>query len=92
MNEYLYTVDEISKILKINRNSAYDLISMGVLRAMKLGRLKVTRTSLLTFLKEYNGKDLSNLEHIKELNVKSNAVLYNKIYNLIYVLNIVALS
>lgn len=77
MNEYLYTVDEISKILKINRNSAYDLISMGVLRAMKLGRLKVTRTSLLTFLKEYNGKDLSDLDHIKELNVKSNAALYN---------------
>lgn len=77
MNEYLYTVDEISKILKINRNSAYDLISMGVLRAMKLGRLKVTRTSLLTFLKEYNGKDLSDLGHIKELDVKSNAVLYN---------------
>lgn len=77
MNEYLYTVDEISKILKINRNSAYDLISMGVLRAMKLGRLKVTRTSLLTFLKEYNGKDLSDLDDIKELDVKSNAVLYN---------------
>lgn len=31
----------------------------------------------IQFLKEYNGKDLSDLDHIKELNVKSNAALYN---------------
>lgn len=67
MEEYLYTVEEVAAILKVNKNTVYDLIRNGLLIALKLGRLKVTRTTLLRFLKDFNGKDLSDLDNIKEL-------------------------
>ncbi|MEL7598334.1 MAG: helix-turn-helix domain-containing protein [Clostridiaceae bacterium] len=68
MEEYLYTVEEVASILKVNKNTVYDLIRNGLLIALKLGRLKVTRTTLLKFLRDFNGKDLSDLDNIKELN------------------------
>ncbi|WP_096635794.1 helix-turn-helix domain-containing protein [Clostridium cochlearium] len=67
MKEYLYTVEEVATILKVNKNTVYDLIRSGLLQALRLGRLKVTKITLIRFLKEYNGKDLSDLEDIKEL-------------------------
>ncbi|SDL09729.1 helix-turn-helix domain-containing protein [Natronincola ferrireducens] len=66
--DYLYTVEEVAQILKVNKNAVYDLINARVLRALKLGRLKITKFELLRFLKEYTGKDLSNLDEIRELN------------------------
>ncbi|MCY6371246.1 helix-turn-helix domain-containing protein [Clostridium ganghwense] len=68
MEEYLYTVEEVAAILKVNKNTVYNLIRNGLLSALKLGRLKVTRATLLKFLKDFNGKDLSDLDNIKELN------------------------
>jgi excisionase family DNA binding protein len=67
MDNYLYTVAEVSKILKINRNLVYELISHGLLTGLKLGSMKITRFELLRFLKVYNGKDLSNLDNVKDL-------------------------
>ncbi|ENK0556069.1 helix-turn-helix domain-containing protein [Clostridium botulinum] len=67
MEEYLYTVDEVASILKVNKNTVYDLIRSGNLIALKLGRLKITKATLLKFLKDFNGKDLTNLDDIKEL-------------------------
>ncbi|KEI96168.1 helix-turn-helix domain-containing protein [Clostridium botulinum] len=67
MEEYLYTVDEVASILKVNKNTVYDLIRSGNLIALKLGRLKITKATLLKFLRDFNGKDLTNLEDIKEL-------------------------
>lgn len=66
--DYLYTVEEVAQILKVNKNSVYDLINTNVIKALKLGRLKITRFELLKFLKDHNGKDLSDLSNIKELN------------------------
>lgn len=67
MIELLYTVDEVAKILKINKNSVYDLIRNNQLVGLKLGRIKVTKFELIRFLKDNTGKDLSNLQEIKEL-------------------------
>lgn len=67
MEVYLYTVEEVASILKVNKNAVYDLIRRRILTALKLGRLKVTKPTLLKFLREYDGKDLSNLDDIKEL-------------------------
>ncbi|MHB9949159.1 transcriptional regulator [Clostridium botulinum] len=67
MEEYLYTVDEVASILKVNKNTVYELIRSGNLIALKLGRLKITKATLLKFLRDFNGKDLTNLEDIKEL-------------------------
>lgn len=76
MEAYLYTVEEVASILKINKNAVYDLIRKGILTALKLGRLKVTKPTLLKFLREYDGKDLSDLENIKELTFVNDKPVY----------------
>lgn len=69
MEDILYTVAEVAKLLKTNTNYIYDLIKKGFLPALKLGSFKIRRTALLEFLKQYEGQDLTNLENIKELEV-----------------------
>lgn len=68
MEPVLYTVSETAKLLKINRNSVYDLLRNNIIRGIKIGSLKITRKELLEFLENNNGKDLTNLEDIKDLN------------------------
>ena len=67
MEEVLYTVSEVSKLLKTNSNYVYELINKGFLPALKLGSLKIRRSSLLEFLKANEGNDLSDLNNIKKL-------------------------
>lgn len=67
MGDYLYTVDELAKILKVGKNTVYDLIRKRIIVGLKLGRIKVTRFELIRFLNEYNGKDLNDLNNIKDL-------------------------
>lgn len=67
MADMLYTVKEVAAILKVNKNAIYDLIRKGHLKALKLGSLKVTYFELERFLEKYNGKDMSDLDNIKEL-------------------------
>ena len=68
MEDILYTVSEVSKLLKTNPNYVYELINKGFLPALKLGSLKIRRSSLLEFLKVNEGKDLTDLNNIKNLN------------------------
>ena len=68
MEPVLYTVSETAELLKVNRNSVYDLLRKNIIRGIKIGSLKITRKELLDFLERNNGKDLSNLDEIKELN------------------------
>ncbi|AYC29674.1 helix-turn-helix domain-containing protein [Paenisporosarcina cavernae] len=65
----LLDVTEVAKILKVNRNKVYDLIKHGHLRALKLGRLKVSTIELEDFMIRNSGKDLSDFENVKELEV-----------------------
>lgn len=67
MQEILYTVAEVSKLIKTNTSYVYELIKLGLLPALKLGCLKVRRTSLLEFLERFEGKDLTDLEKIVDL-------------------------
>lgn len=67
MEEVLYTVKETAELLKTNPNYVYELIKRGLLPALKLGSLKIRRTSLLIFLKENEGKDLTDLNNIVDL-------------------------
>lgn len=66
-NDILYTVPEIAKLIKTNPSYVYTLIRLGLLPALKLGSLKVRRASLLEFLERFEGKDLTDLEHIRDL-------------------------
>ncbi|MHC1720832.1 MAG: helix-turn-helix domain-containing protein [Clostridiaceae bacterium] len=64
----LLTVTEVSRIIKSNKNYVYNLINSGLLKALKLGSLKVTQAELMRFLDQYNGMDLSDFDNIKKIN------------------------
>ena len=68
-DKILYTVKEVSTVLGINIHLVYDLIKRGLLPALKLGSLKVRKSSLEDFVAKYEGMDLSDLDNIKELNI-----------------------
>lgn len=70
MEDVLYTVPEMAKLLKTNSNYVYELIKRGLLPALKLGSYKVRRSTLLKFLEENEGKDLTDLSNIKPLLMK----------------------
>lgn len=67
MEEILYTVKEASKLLKTNPNYVYELINKGLIPALKLGSLKIRKSSLLEFLEQNEGKDLTDLDNITNL-------------------------
>ena len=63
----LYTVSETAKLLKTNPDYVHKLRKSGVLPFMKLGSYKVRKEALDEFLKECEGKDLTNPYDIKDL-------------------------
>jgi len=58
VQDLLYSVPEVAKLLKTNKNTVYDLIRKGYLKALKLGRLKITHAELIRFLEEFNGREV----------------------------------
>lgn len=62
MYDELLTVGEVAEIFKCSKNTVYDLMNRGLLDYLVLGRRKVRRYTLETFLKQYEGHDLSNLD------------------------------
>lgn len=62
--EYLYTVQEVSKLLKININAVYELINSGHLKVIKYGRVKIPAFEIDDFLRRNLGKDLSDLGNV----------------------------
>ena len=67
MEDVLYTVSEVAKLIKTNPNYVYELIRKGFLPALKLGSFKIRRSTLLEFLEKYEGQDLTDLTNVKEL-------------------------
>ncbi len=49
----IYTVQEVSKILKTNVNTVYDLIHSGQLQSLKLGKRKIRGKDLEAFINNY---------------------------------------
>ena len=56
----LYTVKEVSKILKCNIDYVHTLRKAGILPFIKLGCYKVRKESLEEFLATWNGWDLTD--------------------------------
>lgn len=48
----LYTVSEVAKLLKVNRNFVYDIIKKGELRAIRVGSIKIRRDDLEAYINE----------------------------------------
>lgn len=68
MSEVLiYTVQEVAKILHSSPNYIYSLIDKWYLPAIKLGSIKILKSTLEKFLLENEGKDLSNINNIKKI-------------------------
>lgn len=65
----LYSVKETSEVLGVSKHCVYDLINKGLLPALKLGSLKIRRETLENFVKDIEGKDLSDLDNICVLQV-----------------------
>lgn len=42
----LYTVTEVAKMLKVNRNFVYKIINSGELEAVRIGSIKVRKEAL----------------------------------------------
>lgn len=70
MNEtMIYTVQEVAKIIHTSPNYVYKLIEKGCLPAIKLGSIKILKTTLEQFLVENQGKDFTNLDLITRLDL-----------------------
>lgn len=60
MEQMLYTVPEVAKLLRCNPKRVYDLNKAGLLPLLKLGQLKCRRETLIAFLEKYDGYDVSD--------------------------------
>lgn len=69
-NSLIYTVKEVATILRSSPNYIYRLIEKGYLPAIKLGSIKVLKSSLEDFLSINEGNDLSDLNNVKKLSLK----------------------
>lgn len=67
VEDELLTIAEASKVLKVNVNFVHKLRKAGLLRCMYCGSYKVRKKTLFQFLEDYDGKDLSDLNNIKDL-------------------------
>ena len=65
----LYTVKETANILGVNVHIVYALIKKGLLPALKLGSLKIRKSTIEDFIAKYEGMDLSDLDNIIELKI-----------------------
>lgn len=67
MENYLYTVKEVSQILKVNVDAVHRLRKSGLLPFLKLGQYKVRRQALEDFLEKWEGYDLTDPDNVREL-------------------------
>lgn len=65
----LLTVKDVSKLFKTDEPTIRKLIDKGFIKSLKLGRLKIRKVELERFIQWAEGKDLSDLDNIKELSL-----------------------
>lgn len=68
MEDILFTTKETAKLLKTDDVTIRKLISKGFIKALKLGRLKIRKVEIDRFLAWAEGKDLSDLNNVSDLN------------------------
>lgn len=64
--QLIYTVQEVAKMLHSSPNYIYSLIDKGFLPAIKLGSIKILKSTLEKFLIENEDNDLSDINNIKK--------------------------
>ena len=66
----IYTVKEVATLLHSSPNYIYQLIEKGFLPALKLGSVKILKSSLQKFLIDNEGFDLSDINNVKKLSIR----------------------
>ena len=69
MEEMLYTVQEVAEILKTNVSYVYKLHNAGLIKFMKIGRLKCRKSTLEEFLSRYDGMDITDPFNVREIKI-----------------------
>ena len=67
----IYTVKEVATLLHSSPNYIYQLIEKGFLPALKLGSVKILKSSLQKFLIDNEGFDLSDINNVKKLSIQN---------------------
>ena len=67
MEDMLYTVQEVAQILKTNVDYVYKLQRAGLLKFLKLGRLKCRKSALEDFLERYEGCDITDPFNVQQI-------------------------
>ncbi len=70
MAEMLYTMAEAAKVLKINRAAMDRLRKAGLIRCLKLGSWKVRGEELERFLRDSEGKDITDPFNVKDIAIE----------------------
>lgn len=70
LDKPLYTMEEAAKILQVNRGAVDKLREAGLIRCLKLGRWKVRAEELDRFLREAEGKDLTDPFNVKDIAIE----------------------
>lgn len=63
----LLTVADVAKILKCNKDFVHKLRNSGLLPFIKLGSYKCRPEALEEFLKRFEGMDLTDPFHVREM-------------------------
>ena len=64
LRDELMMVDDVAEFLHCNKNMVYRLIQAGKLPYIKVGCIKVLRSSLLKMIKKYENCDITDPENI----------------------------
>lgn len=67
LDDILYSVSDVAKLMKVGKNRIYDLIHAGLLPVLKIGGLKIRKESLEKFLENYEGCDLTDPYNVKQV-------------------------
>lgn len=70
LDKPLYTMEEAAQILQVKRGTVDKLREAGLIRCLKLGRWKVRAEELDRFLKEAEGKDVTDPFNVKDIAIE----------------------
>lgn len=67
----LYSVKEVATLLHTSPNFVYQLISKGFIPAIKIGSIKILKSSLEKFLIDNEGYDFTNLDNVEKITLNN---------------------
>ncbi len=70
LDKPLYTMEEAAQILQVKRGTVDKLREAGLIRCLKLGRWKVRAEELDRFLREAEGKDVTDPFNVKDIAIE----------------------